>query len=227
MADQCTQEQAVGASMAEEQTGRGRRKGQTRPRDPSRARDEVSEVEARLDRIESHLVVGDDKFDDLNTRLVELGEGLDDTRTELQTALNILLRENRLLKEEMERIKDEFVLFKRVLAQGNGNNPTLSSPAARVDVPKPGVFKGARNAREIDNFLWALEQYFRALEVEEDSRKVDNAPLFLAESAMVWWRRKMMDMEKGTCCIKTWEEFKRNSKNNSTRRMPWMRQEPS
>ncbi|KAF2315657.1 hypothetical protein GH714_040179 [Hevea brasiliensis] len=69
MAEQGGQEQAAGASMAEEQTGRGRRKGQTRARDPSRARDELGEVESRLDKIESHLITGDDRFEDLDSRV--------------------------------------------------------------------------------------------------------------------------------------------------------------
>ncbi|KAF2304642.1 hypothetical protein GH714_037242 [Hevea brasiliensis] len=208
MADQGNQEQAAGPSVVEEQTGHGRRKGQTRPRDPSRARDELGDMEARLDKIKNHLMTGDDKFEDLDKRLVELGEGLDDTRTELQAAINVTLErltsenealkishaeelsaiqeENRLLKEEVEKIKDEFVLLKRLVAQGGGTNPTLTPSSARVDVPKPGV--------------------------QEDSRKVNNAPLFLAESAMVWWHQRMLDMEKGTCCIKTWKKFKRELK---------------
>ncbi|KAF2318954.1 hypothetical protein GH714_011953 [Hevea brasiliensis] len=124
-------------------------------------------------------------------RLTSENEALKLTHAE---ELSAIKEENRLLKEELARLsgemKDEFVLLKRLVAQGGGTNPTFTTPSARVDVPKPSVFKG----------------------VEEDSRKVDNAPLFLAESAMVWWRRTMLDMQKGTCCIKTWDEFKRELK---------------
>ncbi|MBA0729808.1 hypothetical protein Golax_023146 [Gossypium laxum] len=29
-----------------------------------------------------------------------------------------------------------------------------------IDGPKPKKFKGARSARDVDNFLWKIEQYF-------------------------------------------------------------------
>ncbi|KAF2308988.1 hypothetical protein GH714_027351 [Hevea brasiliensis] len=152
-------------------------------------------------------------FSDALERMASENEALKFAHAE---ELSALKEENHLLKEEVRKlsveVKDELVLLKRLVAQGNGTSFTLTNPTARVDVPKPNVFKGSRNAREIDNFLWALEQYFRALGVEEDSRKVDNAPLFLAESAMVWWRRRMMDMEKGTCNVRTWDEFKKELK---------------
>ncbi|KAF2299384.1 hypothetical protein GH714_031787 [Hevea brasiliensis] len=238
MADSGEQEQGAGVSMVEEQTGRGRRKGTTKPRDSSRAREDLGDVDVRLAKMESHLIAEDDRFEDIENRVMELGDGLEEARGELQAAVSDALErlssenealkvahaeeifaireENRQLKEEMERmngeVKDELVLLKRLVAQGAGTNHALATPTGRVEVPKPSVFKGVRNAREIDNFLWALDQFFRALGVEEDSRKVDNAPLFLAESAMVWWRRRMVDMEKGTCTIKTWVEFKQELK---------------
>ncbi|KAF2305904.1 hypothetical protein GH714_008807 [Hevea brasiliensis] len=115
---------------------------------------------------------------------------------------------------EMKDVKDEMVLLRRMMAQGVGANPHPSPilPTVRVEVPKSNAYKGARSAREIDNFLWGLEQYFRALRVEEDARKVDHAPLYLVDSAMVWWRRRLADMEKCTSSIKTWDEFKKELK---------------
>ncbi|KAF2319180.1 hypothetical protein GH714_013783 [Hevea brasiliensis] len=237
MADIGDQEQAGATSMVDEPTVRGRRKGQAKSREPSRARDEVGDLETRLAKIELHLVNEELRFEEMDNRLLELAEGLDDTRVGMQAALNealgklasenevlkiahaeevsTLREENRALKDEVERVngevrdvKDELVLLKRLVAQNVGTNHALTIPTARVDVPKPGAYLGARSARDIDNFLWSLEQYFRALGIEDDARKVDHAPLYLAESAMVWWRRRMADVEKGTCSIKTWSEFK-------------------
>ncbi|KAH1120926.1 hypothetical protein J1N35_004086 [Gossypium stocksii] len=30
----------------------------------------------------------------------------------------------------------------------------------KINVPKPKNFKGTRSTREMDNFLWKMEQYF-------------------------------------------------------------------
>ena len=35
--------------------------------------------------------------------------------------------------------------------------------APRVEVPKPHMFGGKRDAKELDNFLWHMERYFEVL----------------------------------------------------------------
>ena len=32
-----------------------------------------------------------------------------------------------------------------------------------VEVPKPQVFDGKKDAKELDNFLWQMERYFEAI----------------------------------------------------------------
>lgn len=66
-----------------------------------------------------------------------------------------------------------------------GSSTPLGAPTTRVQVPKPNAFRGTRNARDIENFLWSLEQYFRALGIVKDARKIDPAPQYLADIAMV------------------------------------------
>ncbi|KAF2308984.1 hypothetical protein GH714_040396 [Hevea brasiliensis] len=236
MADTSDPEQAVGTSVAEEPTVRGRRKGQAKSREPSRAREEVGDFETRLSRLELYVAGEESRVDGLENRVEGLAEDLEETRGEAQAAHNMALdkiatesevlrvsqaeevsalrEENRVLKGEVEKIKDDLAMLKRVMNQGSGADPSVShaAHAARMDVPKPSAFKGSRSAKEIDNFLWTLDQYFRALGVDDDARKIDNAPLYLADSAMVWWRRRLTDVEKGTCTISTWDEFKKELK---------------
>ena len=39
--------------------------------------------------------------------------------------------------------------------------PSASDPPpAKVRVPEPNPFGGARNAKDLENFLWDMEQYF-------------------------------------------------------------------
>ncbi|KAF2299450.1 hypothetical protein GH714_031983 [Hevea brasiliensis] len=83
---------------------------------------------------------------------------------------------------------------------------------SRVEVPKPSVYSGARNAKEIDNFLWSLEQYFRAIGITNDAKKVVHMPLYLVDTAVVWWRWRQGDIAKGLCTIASWEEFKKDLK---------------
>ncbi|KAF2303183.1 hypothetical protein GH714_014403 [Hevea brasiliensis] len=221
----------------------GRRKGRGKSRDPSRAREDLGDLEKRLAKVELHLVDGEERFEEVDTRLMELDERMEELRGDMQGALNAafdklasegeslrlsqmgeiaaLRDENRSLKEQLEwamgklkEVEQQVSLVAMAVARGGvatTSGASLVIPS-RVEVPKPSVYSGARNAKEIDNFLWSLEQYFRAIGITEDAKKVDHAPLYLVDTAMVWWRRRHGDMEKGLCTIASWDEFKRELK---------------
>ncbi|MBA0671607.1 hypothetical protein Goklo_029051, partial [Gossypium klotzschianum] len=56
-----------------------------------------------------------------------------------------------------------------------------------MDMPKLKAFKGARSASEVDNFLWAMEQYFRAMSIEGDTTKVNTIAMYFTDVALLWW----------------------------------------
>lgn len=79
---------------------------------------------------------------------------------------------------------------------------------AKIEAPKPLVFKGVRDAQEVENFLWHSENYFKCNKVRSDDTKINTAVLYLTEMAMLWWKREESEIEKGLCAIDTWEQFK-------------------
>lgn len=93
----------------------------------------------------------------------------------------------------------------------NGAAPMRETP--RVKTPDPKAYSGSRDAREIDNFLWQMEQDFEAIGLEEEKAKVRAATMYLTDTAMLWWRRRHADIERGTCTIDTWDDFKREIQN--------------
>ncbi|KAK8292831.1 hypothetical protein V6Z11_D06G146200 [Gossypium hirsutum] len=108
------------------------------------------------------------------------------------------------MKEEITKLKGELTICKATL----GSEMLASGPKQRhVDVPKPKKFKGARSAIEVDNFLWELEQYFRAMGINDDATKVNTASIYFTDVALLWWRRKSMDEKRGGTTIGTWEKF--------------------
>lgn len=54
-----------------------------------------------------------------------------------------------------------------------------------MDVSKPKTYGGSRSAKELDNLLWMLEQYFDAFNIDEDAQKIKTVPLYLVDSTMV------------------------------------------
>ncbi|KAF2282408.1 hypothetical protein GH714_043985 [Hevea brasiliensis] len=256
MADQSEITLGVGVAPTVVEHEGGRRKGRGKSRDPSRAREDLGDLEKRLAKVELHLVDGEERFEEMDTRLMELDERMEELRGDMQGALNAafdklasegeslrlsqmgeiaaLRDENRSLKEQLEwamgklkEVEQQVSLVAMAVARGGvATTSGASLVILRVWRFRSQVCMGARNAKEIDNFLWSLEQYFRAIGITDDAKKVDHAPLYLVDTAMVWWRRRHGDMEKGLCTIASWDEFKRELKRQFTRRMPRTKQGP-
>ena len=62
-----------------------------------------------------------------------------------------------------------------------------SNAGPKVQAPKPKSFSGNCNARELENFLWDMEQFFKAARVL-DSEKVSITSMYLMGDAKLWWR---------------------------------------
>ncbi|MFQ6621896.1 hypothetical protein Gotur_002561 [Gossypium turneri] len=108
------------------------------------------------------------------------------------------------LKEEISGLKGEVKIFKAAI--GNGMFASKSKPQV-MDVPKPKAFKGARFAIEVNNFLWAMEQYFRAMNIEDDVTKVNTVAMYFTDVALLWWRCRSSVVRRGGTEIGTWKEF--------------------
>ncbi|KAK3035048.1 hypothetical protein RJ639_034838 [Escallonia herrerae] len=84
--------------------------------------------------------------------------------------------------------------------------------SSRPRVPEPKSYGGARDAKELENFLFDVEQYFRAIRVDSEATKVLMAAMYLVGDAKLWWRKKYAEIEDGSCVINTWEILKRELK---------------
>ncbi|KAL9249783.1 hypothetical protein AKJ16_DCAP04423 [Drosera capensis] len=221
----------VGGDVEQDKKGKKKR-GQIVEK--SMSREDVGDVEVRLARAELAIADGQDRFNELDaqweehdSRMKALEEEHGELRGEVQARLNLgveetsksgdtlrtlfgelnsLREENAMLKEELKRLMAEMTLVKIAVAQDKGassSNPIITP--SRVDVPRPKAYYGARNAKEIDNFLWSLEQYFKASGITGDAHKIDHATLYLEDTAKLWWRRRYADVEKG---VREGEELK-------------------
>lgn len=59
---------------------------------------------------------------------------------------------------------------------------------------RPPAFHRARNARNINNFLWGLEAYLGAMGIEIDAQNVSNTTFSLKDIAFVWWCHRCVDL---------------------------------
>ncbi|KAE8701616.1 Detected protein of unknown function [Hibiscus syriacus] len=73
------------------------------------------------------------------------------------------------LRESIEGMREDVALCKRAVISG-GANITVSTP--RVECPKPQGFNGARDAKEVENYLWQMEQYFEGIDLNDEAAKI-------------------------------------------------------
>ena len=63
-----------------------------------------------------------------------------------------------VFEERIRSLEGEIVWLKQAMVQGT--LATADPPPAKVRVPEPKPFGGARNAKDLENFLSNMEQYF-------------------------------------------------------------------
>ena len=79
----------------------------------------------------------------------------------------------------------------------------------KVKIPEPKPFHGVRSAKDLENFIWDIETYFKAACIPE-GEKVTMTSMYLAGDAKLWWRSRVDDDEdSGRPRIDTWEMLKK------------------
>ena len=197
-----------------------------------KSRDVISSLEGRFVRLE--LGVADTKegmnlleqsmekaVEDLKVQIQDLQEGMQSSsvhtvsheefmtfQDKVLSMLASLESKVEVLTKHEEELRHEVAIYKTTLSA----RVMATHEAPRVEVPKPHTFSGQRDAKELDNFLWHMERYIEAITLTDEAMKVSIATLYLTDNATLWWRRRFLEIEKGTCTIDTWADFKREIK---------------
>ena len=97
----------------------------------------------------------------------------------------------------IETQKDEVKTLKEGVEVGGSISPDCDREA-RVESPKPPIFKGVYDDQEVENILSHLENYFKCSRVRSVENKTNTAVLYLSDMTTLWWRRKEAEIGKGT-----------------------------
>lgn len=171
-------------------------------------RDRISRLEEIVGAPQSHddvslTVQAEQTVVELQTLHTELGKFMTETNSKLAEIANDILSVTELFKAHLKELEDEVALLKR--AQQNqilvGEKPT-----SKIKIPEPKPFGGKRSAKELENFLWDVEQYFRAAHIPEDDR-VTITSMYLSGDAKLWWRTRQEDDARPQ--IRTWSDLRK------------------
>ena len=105
----------------------------------------------------------------------------------------------------LQTLQEDVVVLKKAVLR---TSPWTIDASPKVRVPEPKGFDEARSAKELENFLWDMEQFFKAAQVT-DEEKVSITSMYLLSDAKLWWRTRLeVDAESSRPHISTWEILK-------------------
>ncbi|KAK3019065.1 hypothetical protein RJ639_004352 [Escallonia herrerae] len=130
---------------------------------------------------------------------------LDALEVNLEATDNARYAENMEWEDKLQELQDQ-VEHHAWHVEGGAEH------SSRPRVPEPKSYGGARDAKELENFLFDIEQYFRAIRVDSEATKVSMAAMYLVGDAKLWWRKKYAEIEDGSCVINTWDILRRELK---------------
>ncbi|KAL2471169.1 Uncharacterized protein Adt_39305 [Abeliophyllum distichum] len=142
-----------------------------------------------------------DAFNERSTRLCDCVNTLE---KKVETAevdiceLNIQLDESQMmcvvmidaivllldLKKEIEAMRLQLRILQRVVDNGQA---TTQEYVPRLKILEPRTYGGVRDAKEVENFLFAMEQYFLAANIEDETRRITIVTMYLGGDAKLWW----------------------------------------
>ena len=111
-------------------------------------------------------------------------------------------------RETQSQLKTEISLLKRAMR----GLPREGEVATKVKVPEPKPFNGTRSAKDLENFLWDMEQYFKAARVL-DQEMVTIIIMYFSGDAKLWLRTRVEDdADVGRGKIDLWGVLKKELK---------------
>ncbi|KAH0661683.1 hypothetical protein KY284_026614 [Solanum tuberosum] len=129
-----------------------------------------AKLQERVTRLEALIVTTDDGEDlvDLVTQIYGVNAELALVSKSLNEKFGMLEAEyaakHEIAEMEMEVIrKEKEDLCGEVLLLRRGLQGTINP--IRMKVPKPKAYNGVRSAKELENFLWDVENYFKEAKV--------------------------------------------------------------
>ncbi|KAJ7982631.1 Retrotransposon protein, putative, Ty3-gypsy subclass [Quillaja saponaria] len=148
--------------------------------------------------------------------LEERVSSIDQSQAQLEGAVHTMrgeiLEDMAIMKDELGELNTKVNITMRAVGNDNHNPYAEGVGQRRMKVPEPRAFGGARDAKELENFLFDMEQYFRVVRMDSEEAKVTTATMYLAGDAKLWWRTKYVDIQDGRCVIDTWEDLRRELK---------------
>ncbi|XP_061956833.1 uncharacterized protein LOC133678522 [Populus nigra] len=111
------------------------------------------------------------------------------------------------VSSKIQILEGEIAVLKKAVV-----STPMGGGSSKPRVPEPKPFCGARSSKELENFLWDMEQYFGVARIAADEQ-VNITAMYLSGDAKLWWRTWIKDdLNAGRPKIETWDRLKQELK---------------
>uniref|UniRef100_A0A803PL58 Uncharacterized protein n=1 Tax=Cannabis sativa TaxID=3483 RepID=A0A803PL58_CANSA len=125
--------------------------------------------------------------------------------------------DEKMKREIFIALDADVAVIKREITNLLQGTESYSAHSSKIKVPKPKAFNGSRNLKELEDFLWDVEQYFKAVRISDVDR-VTITSMYLYGDGKLWWRTRMEeDTRLGRPNIETWDVLKKELKDQFLR----------
>ncbi|MBA0700827.1 hypothetical protein Goari_022382 [Gossypium aridum] len=114
----------------------------------------------------------------LNSQMKKLTERNDALKAMMMALKEETMSTTMALSTRIEELERELALCQVVVGKG-----VLNASLSNEDILKPKEFVGIRSTCDVDNFLWRMENYFRAKSIMDDPVKGQFYLEFIEEEA--------------------------------------------
>ncbi|TYK23878.1 uncharacterized protein E5676_scaffold419G00550 [Cucumis melo var. makuwa] len=155
----------------------------------------IQELLTRIDTLETKFVrTGNYERGNSSTGSIadieeHVGE-LDSSQKTIMEIINDMLEDFlaalNVVRNEIANVSTRVNLTMANLTMANQAPARGAITVSRIKIPEPMPFCGTRDAKALENFIFGLKQYFKAMNTEEI--KVTLVTTHLAKNAKLWWR---------------------------------------
>ncbi|KAJ7978484.1 Retrotransposon protein, putative, Ty3-gypsy subclass [Quillaja saponaria] len=132
--------------------------------------------------------------------LEERVSSIDQSQAQLEGAVHTMrgeiLEDMAIMKDELGELNTKVNIIMRAVGNDNHNPYAEGVGQRRMKVPEPRAFGGARDAKELENFLFDMEQYFRAVRMDSEEAKGELKAQFFPENVEYIARRNLRELKQ-------------------------------
>ncbi|KAH6787578.1 hypothetical protein C2S52_007130 [Perilla frutescens var. hirtella] len=124
----------------------------------------------------------------------------------LEGKVENLEAENIDLNRRLNESRDAWISMRVINRGPAGRTENVGAGGGlKKRIPEPQLYSGVRNAKEVDNFLFDMEQYFLAADIEDEAERIATATMYLTGDAKQWWHGKYQDIRDRCERLDTWD----------------------